>query len=72
MSGEAVKVYIRAFVIGAAAVGLLGHFMTAEPMPWWPDTVIFSGFMGAMVAFGMLRIAPLRRLMARPWRRSKP
>jgi hypothetical protein len=27
--------------------------MASEPMPWWPDTVIFGSFMGALAAFAL-------------------
>lgn len=55
--------YLRAFVIGAIGMGLLAHFVTTEPMPWWPDTAIFGAFMGAVAAFVMVRLLPVRRAL---------
>jgi hypothetical protein len=57
-------------------MALLAHYLTVEPMPWWPDTFVFGGFIGALGAFVALRVlhfrhgaAPIRSL----WRavRSK-
>jgi hypothetical protein len=42
-------------------LALLAHFTTSEPMPWWPDTVIFGAFMGALSAFLLMRFVFARR-----------
>jgi hypothetical protein len=53
--------YLKAFAIGGPLLGLLGHFMASEPMPWWPDTVVFGALMGAPTAFLLMRLAFARR-----------
>jgi hypothetical protein len=42
-------------------MALLAHFVTEEPMPWWPDTFVFAGFMGALAAFVVMRVTHARR-----------
>jgi len=53
--------YLKAFVIAAPITGLLAHYMTSEPMPWWPDTFVFGGFMGALAAFVVMRFVFARK-----------
>jgi hypothetical protein len=53
--------YVKAFIIAGPIMALLAHFMTSEPMPWWPDTLIFGGFMGAFAAFLLMRFVFARR-----------
>ena len=53
--------YLKAFVVSAPTMALLAHFLTEEPMPWWPDTVMFGGFMGAMAAVAVMRFTHARR-----------
>jgi hypothetical protein len=55
--------YLKTFIIAAPVMALLGHFMASEPMPWWPDTVIFGAFMGALAAFALMRVVFARRAM---------
>ncbi len=53
--------YLKAFVVAAPTIAVLAHFLTEEPMPWWPDTVVFGGFMGALAAFLVMRLTHARR-----------
>ena len=53
--------YLATVLVTAPLLGLIGHFMTAEPMPWWPDTAIFGAFMGALAAFVAMRISHFRK-----------
>jgi hypothetical protein len=53
--------YIKTFIIAAPLLALLAHFTTSESMPWWPDTVIFGAFMGALAAFVLMRFVFARR-----------
>ena len=53
--------YLKAFIVAAPTMALLAHFLTEERMPWWPDTVMFGGFMGALAAFGVMRLTHARR-----------
>jgi hypothetical protein len=61
--------YVKAFIITGLTVALLAHYVTVERMPWWPDTIVFGGFMGALGAFIIFRLqhfhhasAPIRGL----------
>jgi hypothetical protein len=42
-------------------MAVVAHYMTSEPMPWRPDTVIFGGFTGALAAFVVMRFVFARR-----------
>jgi len=53
--------YLNAFVVAGLVMGLLAHYATSEPMPWWPDTVVFGGFMGALAAFLVMRLTFARK-----------
>ena len=53
--------YVKAFIVAAPVMALLAHFLTEEHMPWWPDTFVFGGFMGALAAFVVMRITHARR-----------
>lgn len=53
--------YIKTFLISSPLLGLFYHFVTNEPMPWWPDTVVMGGFMGAFATFLTMRFAFARR-----------
>ena len=53
--------YIKTFLITGPIMAVAAHYMTSEPMPWWPDTLIFGGFMGAMAAFVLMRFVFARR-----------
>lgn len=44
-----------------ATMALLAHFLTEEPIPCWPDTVMFGGFIDALAAFGVMRLTHARR-----------
>jgi hypothetical protein len=45
-------------------MALLAHYITAEPMPWWPDTFVFGGLMGALGAFAVMRFMHFRHAAA--------
>jgi hypothetical protein len=45
-------------------MALLAHYLTVEPMPWWPDTFVFGGFMGALAAFVVMRVRHFRHAAA--------
>jgi fluoride ion exporter CrcB/FEX len=50
--------YVKVFLIAGIALGLFFHAVTQESMPWWPDTAMVGGFMGALatlIAFGHRR-----------------
>jgi hypothetical protein len=53
--------YIKAFIFTAPAAGILAHYFAQDPMPWWPDTFIFGGFIGAMAAFIVMRVWHARK-----------
>jgi hypothetical protein len=53
--------YLKTFLVTAPILGLLAHFFAEKPMPWWPDTAIFGGFMGAFSAFIVMRFTHSRR-----------
>ena len=55
---SALLFYLKVFLMAGAAMGLLFHTVTKEPMPWWPDTAMIGAFMGAM---GVLIAAGHRR-----------
>ena len=61
--------YIRIFLVSAPLWGLFYHAMTEQPLPWWPDTVIMGGFMGALTAFVWMRLTHAR-LAVSPFRRA--
>lgn len=45
----------------APAFVLVGRFVPDQPMAWWPDAMIFGGFMGALAAFAVMRVMHLRQ-----------
>jgi len=55
--------YIKAFIIAAPIMALLAHWLAEKPMPLWPDTVVFGGFMGALAAFAVLRLTFVARAL---------
>jgi hypothetical protein len=48
--------YVQIALITALIMAVVAHYVTSEPMPWWPDTAIFGGFMGALAAFLVMRL----------------
>ena len=46
----AVKLFGAAFCVASVVLGILFHFVTRQPMPWWPDTAIIGAFVGFLVA----------------------
>jgi uncharacterized membrane protein AbrB (regulator of aidB expression) len=49
---------VKVFLFWGIVIGLVFHFVTNEPMPWWPDTAMIGAFMGALavlVAIGRSR-----------------
>jgi hypothetical protein len=42
--------YLKAFLLVGLTMGILTHFVTREPMPWWPDTVIIGAAFGTLTA----------------------
>jgi hypothetical protein len=57
--------YLKTFVISAPIFGVFYHFMTREPLPWWPDTVIMGGAMGALASLVLMRLSFTRRATRR-------
>jgi hypothetical protein len=53
--------YVKTFLISSPILGVFYHFVTTEPMPWWPDTVVMGAFMGALATFLTMRLAFARR-----------
>lgn len=47
--------YLNVFVLAGIVSGAIVHFITREPMPWWPDTAIMGAFFGAIAALGAIR-----------------
>lgn len=56
--------YLRTFVVAAPVFAVLYHFVASRPLPWWPDSAIMGGFMGALASFALLRLMPLLRTIA--------
>jgi len=46
------KVAGTAFLGFGGAFALIAHFVTDQPMAWWPDTAIMGGFAGLLAALG--------------------
>jgi hypothetical protein len=53
--------YIKTFCVTAPAFVLVGRFVPDQPMAWWPDALIFGGFMGALAAFVVMRVTHVRQ-----------
>lgn len=49
---QRVKVCGKAFLGFGSAFALIAHFVTDQPMPWWPDTAIMGAFAGLLAALG--------------------
>jgi rhamnogalacturonyl hydrolase YesR len=45
-----VKPYLTTFLLVSVGAGVLAHFVTRYPMPWWPDTVIMGLPFGILAA----------------------
>ena len=48
-------IYLTAFLIVGSIMAVVTHFVTSEPMPWWPDTAIMGATFGSMAALGMIQ-----------------
>ena len=48
--------YVKTFLVSAPLFALFYHWVTIEPLPWWPDTVVMGVFMGALAAFVLMRL----------------
>jgi hypothetical protein len=55
--------YLKAFAVAAPLGILVAHYVPDTPMPWYPDAVIFGGFMGAMTAFIVMRLTHAGRVI---------
>ena len=40
--------YLKTFVFWGTLISVFYHFVTRQPMPWSPDTVIIGSFFGAL------------------------
>ena len=60
--------YLQTFVISAPIFALLYHWVTVEPLPWWPDTVIMGVFMGALASLVLMRFTFARAVIGPLWR----
>ena len=52
--------YLKTFIITAPVFVVVAHLVPDEPMPWWPDALIFGAFMGALSAFALMRFRHFR------------
>jgi hypothetical protein len=50
---ETVKLYLKTFLIAGVIAGVVIHFVTREPMPWWPDTAIMGAMFGTIAALSV-------------------
>ena len=66
--------YLKAFLLVGLSVGVVVHFVTRQPMPWWPDTVIMGGTGGALVTLSLFQHRRTRgalwKVLKAPFRRS--
>ena len=47
---EALKLFLKTFLVAGTIMGVIVHFVTLESMPWWPDTAIMGAAFGALAA----------------------
>ena len=59
--------YLKTFVISAPIFAVFYHWVTLEPLPWWPDTAIMGSFMGALAAFVVMRLGFAQRAIRHLW-----
>jgi hypothetical protein len=58
-----VKLYLKTFLVVGVSLGVITHFVTREPMPWWPDTAIMGAAFGTLAALGTFQHRRTNRLV---------
>jgi hypothetical protein len=64
---DAMKFYVKTFLISAVGFGAFFHFVTRQPMPWWPDTAIMGLTFGIIATLAAFRSRMDRETNRRLW-----
>jgi hypothetical protein len=64
-------IHVRTFVISAVVSGVFFHFVTRQPMPWWPDSAIMGLTCGTIVTLAAVRSRAERDTNRRLWNALK-
>ena len=61
------KRYVKTFFVWGALIATFYHFVTRQPMSWWPDTAIIGIFFGALAVIVAARRQIDRENNRRMW-----
>jgi hypothetical protein len=63
LEGDTVRTYLGAFLLVGLGLGVAVHFVTKDPMPWWPDTAMIGAVYGTLAALSMFQHRRTNRLL---------